>query len=78
MKKQYIVLISGVLLVLLFVLGVQVYKDQQNKKYSFLAASNAALFVREPSCRRVRAGITRSRGGSRRRQRPTGALRPGR
>ena len=49
MKKQYIVLISGVLLVLLFVLGVRVYKDQQNKKYSFLAASNAALFVREYS-----------------------------
>jgi protein-disulfide isomerase len=49
MKKQYIVIISGVLLVLLFILGVQVYNDQQHKKYSFLAASNASLFVREHS-----------------------------
>ena len=33
MKKQYIVIISSVLLVLLFVVGVQIYKGQQNKKY---------------------------------------------
>ena len=35
MKKQYIVIISSVLLVLLFVVGVQIYKGQQNKKYGF-------------------------------------------
>ena len=49
MKKQYIVLITGVLLVLLFVAGVQVYRGQQLKKYGFLAANNASLFVREHS-----------------------------
>jgi uncharacterized integral membrane protein len=49
MKKQYIVIISGVLLVLLFVVGVQIYKGQQVKKYGFLAANNASLFVREHS-----------------------------
>ena len=49
MKKQYIVIISSVLLGLLFVVGVQIYKGQQNKKYGFLAANNASLFVREHS-----------------------------
>ncbi len=49
MKKQYIVLISGVLLVFLFVVGVQVYRGQQVKKYGFLSASNASLFIREHS-----------------------------
>lgn len=49
MKKQYIVIISSVLLVLLFVVGVQIYKGQQIKKYGFLAANNASLFVREHS-----------------------------
>lgn len=49
MKKQYIVLISSVLLVLIFVVGVRIYKGQQIKKYGFLAANNAALFIREYS-----------------------------
>jgi protein-disulfide isomerase len=49
MKKQYIVLISGVSLVLLFVVGVQVYKGWQIKKFGFLAANNASLFIREHS-----------------------------
>ena len=49
MKKQYIVLISGVLLVVLFVVGVQVYKGMQIKKYGFLAENNASLFIREHS-----------------------------
>jgi protein-disulfide isomerase len=49
MKKQYIVLISGVLLVLLFVVGVQVYKGWQIKKLGFLAVNNASLFIREHS-----------------------------
>ncbi len=49
MKKQYIVLISGVLLVVLFVVGVQVYKGMQIKKYGFLAENNASLFIRDHS-----------------------------
>lgn len=49
MKKQYIVIISSVLLVLLFIVGVQIYKGQQIKKYGFLADNNASLFVREHS-----------------------------
>lgn len=37
MKKQFIVLISSVVLILLFVLGVNLYKRQQAKKYGFMA-----------------------------------------
>lgn len=49
MKKQYIVLISGLFLILLFVLGVYLYKDQKQKKYGFMAKENASTFVREHS-----------------------------
>ena len=49
MKKQFIVLISLVCLILLFVLGVNIYKTQQAKKYGFMAQENAATFVREYS-----------------------------
>jgi protein-disulfide isomerase len=49
MKKQYIVLISMVLLALLFVLGSHLYKQQQIKKLGFMAMNNAATFVREHS-----------------------------
>ena len=49
MKKQFIVLISIVCLILLFVLGVNIYKTQQAKKYGFLAQENASIFVREYS-----------------------------
>ena len=49
MKKQYLVIISSILLVFLFVVGVQIYKGQQKKKYGFLAANNASLFIREYS-----------------------------
>jgi len=49
MKKQLIVLISSVILILLFVLGVNFYKKQQAKKYSFMAQENASTFVREHS-----------------------------
>ena len=49
MKKQYIVVVSSVLLVLIFVVGVQIYKGQKIKKYGFLAANNASLFIREYS-----------------------------
>ena len=46
MKKQFIVFISIVFLILLFVLGVNIYKTQQAKKYGFLAQENASTFVR--------------------------------
>jgi protein-disulfide isomerase len=49
MKKQYIVLISIVLLVLAFVLGSHLYKQQRIKKYDFMAQNNASTFVREHS-----------------------------
>jgi len=49
MKRQYIVLISSSFLILLFVLGIYVYKNQQAKKYGFMARENASIFVREHS-----------------------------
>ncbi len=49
MKKQFIVIISSVFLILLFTLGVYVYKQQQIKKYGFMARENASTFVREHS-----------------------------
>jgi protein-disulfide isomerase len=49
MKKQYIVLISGVFLILVFAIGVHLYRDQKTKKYGFMARENASLFVREHS-----------------------------
>ena len=49
MKKQFIVLISLVCLILLFGLGVNLYKSQQAKKYRFMAQENASTFVREYS-----------------------------
>ena len=49
MKKQFVVLISFVVLILSFVLGVNLYKSQQAKKYEFMAQENASTFVREYS-----------------------------
>ena len=49
MKKKFIVLISIVFLILLFVVGVNVYRSHQAKKYEFMAQENAATFVREYS-----------------------------
>jgi protein-disulfide isomerase len=49
MKKQYMVLISIVFLILLFVLGINLYKSQQTRKYGFMARENASTFVREHS-----------------------------
>jgi len=49
MKKQFIVLISIVFFILLFVLGANLYKSQQTKKYGFMAQENASTFVREYS-----------------------------
>jgi len=49
MKKRNIVLFSSIFLVLLFVLGVFLYKSQQAKKIGFMARENASIFVREYS-----------------------------
>ena len=49
MKKHFIVFTSSVFLILLFVLGVFIYKHQQTKKYGFMARENASTFVREYS-----------------------------
>jgi len=49
MRKQNIVLISSSFLILLFVLGAYIYKNQQAKKYGFMARENASTFVREHS-----------------------------
>lgn len=49
MKKQYMVLISIVFLIFLFVLGINLYKSQQTRKYGFMARENASTFVREHS-----------------------------
>ncbi|MDH5561163.1 MAG: DsbA family protein [Deltaproteobacteria bacterium] len=49
MKKQYIVIITGIFLVLLFVLGGYLYKSQQTKNIGFLAQEHAEIFVRKHS-----------------------------
>ena len=49
MKKQHIVILSGVFLILVFVIGVNIYKDQQSEKYGFMARENASTFVRKHS-----------------------------
>ncbi len=49
MKKQYLILFSGIFMVLLFVLGAYFYKGQQTKKIGFLAQQHAEIFVREHS-----------------------------
>ena len=49
MRKQNIVLTSSSFLILLFVLGVYIYKNQQVMKYRFMAQENASTFVREHS-----------------------------
>ena len=49
MKKQNIVLISAICMVIVFVLGSYFYKNQQLKKLGFMAKENASTFVREYS-----------------------------
>ena len=49
MKKQFLVIFSSVLLILLFVLGVHVYKSLLSEKIGFMARENASIFVREHS-----------------------------
>ncbi len=49
MKKQHIVLFSSVFLIVLFVLGVYLYKSYQTKKLGFMARENVSVFVRDHS-----------------------------
>lgn len=49
MKKQYLVLVSGISLILLFALGAYLYQSQQAHKLGFLAQEQAELFVRPHS-----------------------------
>jgi len=49
MKKQYVVLISTISLALLFVIGSNLYKQRQLKRYGFMAETNASVFVRDHS-----------------------------
>jgi len=49
MKKQHIVLLSGILLILAFVIGGYFYKNQQSKKLGFMAKENVSPFIREHS-----------------------------
>jgi protein-disulfide isomerase len=46
MKKQNIVIASGVFLILIFIAGVYIYKKHQADRYGFLAQENASTFVR--------------------------------
>lgn len=49
MKKQLTVLITGSILLLVFVLGGYFYKLQQTEKFGFMAKENASTFIREYS-----------------------------
>lgn len=49
MKKQHIVLLSGIFLILLFAIGVFFYKAMLTQKLGFLASENASVFIREHS-----------------------------
>ena len=49
MKKQHIVLLSGIFLILLFAIGVFFYKAMLTQKLDFLASENASVFIREHS-----------------------------
>ena len=49
MKKQNIVLISAVCLLIVFVFASYLYKNQQSKKLGFIAKENASTFVRDHS-----------------------------
>jgi protein-disulfide isomerase len=49
MKKQNIVIVSVICLVIAFVLGSYFYKSQQKRKLSFMATEKAETFVREHS-----------------------------
>lgn len=49
MKKQYIVIMSVLILIAIFASGVFVFRKQQSEKYDFMAQENASTFVREHS-----------------------------
>jgi protein-disulfide isomerase len=49
MNKKIIVISSAIILVLLFIIGGQIYKSQKTKRIGFLAQENASTFVRKYS-----------------------------
>lgn len=49
MNKKSIVIVSGVILIFIFVAGVFLFQEQQTEKYEFMAQENASTFVREHS-----------------------------
>jgi len=49
MKKQYIVIIAAVCLVIVFVIGSSLYKAQQSASLGFLSQENASTFIRDYS-----------------------------
>lgn len=49
MKKQHIVLLSSIFLILVFVVGVFFYKAMLAEKMGFMARENASVFVRDYS-----------------------------
>ncbi|KPJ97773.1 MAG: hypothetical protein AMK71_12605, partial [Nitrospira bacterium SG8_35_4] len=49
MKKQNIVLISAVCLVIVFVFGSYLYKTRESEKLGFMAKENVSVFVRDYS-----------------------------
>ena len=49
MKKQHIVFLSAIIIILVFALGVYIYRDQQAKKIGFIAQKNVSTFIREHS-----------------------------
>ena len=49
MKNKKIVIFASAVLVLLFIIGGYIYKNQQSEKMAVIAKENAAVFVREHS-----------------------------
>ena len=49
MKREHIVIVSAIFLIVVFILGGSFYKKQQSEKLGFMAEENASTFVREHS-----------------------------
>ncbi|WLE95420.1 MAG: thioredoxin domain-containing protein [Candidatus Electrothrix communis] len=49
MKREHIVIVSAIFLIVVFILGASFYKKQQSEKLGFMAKENTSTFVREHS-----------------------------
>ena len=49
MKREHIVIVSAIFLIVVFILGGSFYKKQQSEELGFIAKENASTFVREHS-----------------------------